>query len=241
MEQVEDFKKPKFKLEQYFTPRDQTVELFSRAHLQFNAFKKKVVGDFCCGTGMFSIAAEFFKPTKTVAFDIDEDVIKEAWDNFDYFELENKVDLVQVDLSKTLDKDADVDKRLRKPYFDTIMMNPPFGTVEKGIDMKMLQAGYQALKPGGQMFSIHKLKKHKPELTRRYITKFCTEHFPECKLSFLWQFEFPLPKTYKHHKKELGKVDVIVIRLYKPETEAMLNLRKENLNKAFVKKTDEEI
>ena len=241
MEQVEPFKNPKLKFEQYYTPRDQTVELFSRAHLQFDAFKKKIVGDFCCGTGMFSIAAEFFKPAKTVAFDIDPDAIKEAWNNFDYFEIEDKVDLVQVDLAQALEPNSGVDKRLRKQYFDTIMMNPPFGTNNPGIDMKMLQAAYQALKPGGQCFSIHKLKKHKPELTKKYITKFCTEHFPDCNLTFLWQFEFPLPKTFKHQKKEIGKVDVIVIRLCKPESEVMIKEKKDELHLNIQKRTPEEI
>jgi predicted RNA methylase len=33
------------------------MELFERLHTEYDAIEGKTIGDFCCGTGMYSIAA----------------------------------------------------------------------------------------------------------------------------------------------------------------------------------------
>ena len=70
------------------------------------------------------------------------------------------------------DKEQEEEKKEDKillNYFDTIVMNPPFGTNNAGIDMKLLLIAAKALKAGGQLFSIHKLKTIKPEMTKNFI------------------------------------------------------------------------
>jgi predicted RNA methylase len=34
--------------------------LFEKIHLEYDGVDEKVLGDFCCGTGMYSIAACYF-------------------------------------------------------------------------------------------------------------------------------------------------------------------------------------
>ena len=59
LSQVDDFERPKIHLEQYSTPPDITQGLFEILEFEHQAISGKVVGDFCSGTGMYSIASKF--------------------------------------------------------------------------------------------------------------------------------------------------------------------------------------
>ena len=87
LSQVDDFSKPKIQLEQYCTPPDIACELFEVLQFEHNAISQKVVGDFCCGTCMYSIAAAYFEPEKVVALDLDEDALAVAKENLEHYEL----------------------------------------------------------------------------------------------------------------------------------------------------------
>ena len=44
----------------------------------------------------------------------------------------------------------DILKAAMESLFDTVLMNPPFGTKgNEGVDMQLLEAAARALKPGG--------------------------------------------------------------------------------------------
>lgn len=68
----------------------------------------------------------------SVGFDIDPDAIAIAQENSDEFETD--IDFVLTDLSL----ETDVLARY-KGCLDTIVMNPPFGTKNKGVDMVLLK------------------------------------------------------------------------------------------------------
>ena len=88
---MDDFYRPKIQLEQYCTPSDITCELFEILQFEHNAISGKKVGDFCCGTCMYSIAAAYFEPAKIVALDIDPDALAVAKENLEHYELLDKV------------------------------------------------------------------------------------------------------------------------------------------------------
>merc|ERR1740139_2119260 len=113
--------------------------------------------------------------------------------------------------------------------FDTIVMNPPFGTNNAGIDMKLLALAVKSLKPGGQLFSLHKLKLGKPEMTKNFITKFVAENCPGNTLEFLFDFEFSLPNTYKHHKKKEASTPVTILRILRENEEKVEVCEKESV------------
>jgi predicted RNA methylase len=54
---------------------------------------------------------------------------------------------------------------LRSKQVDLVVMNPPFGTKEEGIDMKFMQKAMDICK--GNIYSMHKSS------TRPFIAKFC--------------------------------------------------------------------
>ncbi len=126
------------------TPPDITANLFSilnvhRYHiiitLQFeeNAVEGKDVADFCSGTGMYLIAAAYFKPHSLTGFELDPDAYAIAQSNLEGADVQ--ADLKLYDLLKITD-DLEMQGK-----FDTVVMNPPFGTKNnEGIDMQLLSA-----------------------------------------------------------------------------------------------------
>ena len=131
---------------------------------------------------MYSIASAYFDPAKISAFDIDENALQVARENLDHYELTETVDLKHLDILKSG----------MENQFDTVIMNPPFGTKNnEGVDMELLMAACKALKPGGQVFSLHKAS------TKAYIEKFIREKVEGCEGEMLNIINFDLPKTYK--------------------------------------------
>ena len=131
-ETVSDFEKPSVKLEQYMTPYDVTADFFALLN-DSGDITDKIVADFCCGTGLYSAASYFFDAGEIYSFDIDESALllcKETMENFE----DCKYHIENIDLSDV----STVEKY--KQAFDTILMNPPFGTKSnEGIDMALLK------------------------------------------------------------------------------------------------------
>lgn len=110
--------------------------------------------------------------SQVIAFDIDPAALAIAQQNCVEFEVEN-IDFVLADIEKlqlkwnttTSTKPTNSKNTKNKP-FDVVVMNPPFGTKNKGIDMIFLQ---KAIEVCNEM----------PLLTTHYTTRTtCTLHAP---------------------------------------------------------------
>jgi predicted RNA methylase len=89
-------------------------------------------------------------------------------------------------------------------------MNPPFGTKNnEGIDMLLLKAASESLKPGGQLFSLHKAS------TKTFIEKFIKEKITDCKGEMLSIIKFDLPKTYRFQKQKNVEIEVVLVKVTK--------------------------
>lgn len=72
----------------------------------------------------------------TIGLDIDEEALEVARENASDFELADQMEWVQCDVAQLLPS--------RFPHkVDTVIMNPPFGTKNKGIDMIFLEKALQ--------------------------------------------------------------------------------------------------
>ena len=70
-----------------------------------------------------------------IGLEIDSEALEIARGNIEHYELQSHIDLVQCDITK-LQSNSHM-----KDYFDTVIMNPPFGTKNnEGIDMQLLTA-----------------------------------------------------------------------------------------------------
>lgn len=95
-------------------------------------------------------------------------------------------------------------QRFRDKSVDLVVMNPPFGTKEAGIDMRFVEQAMRICR--GNIYSMHK------STTREHIIKYCQER--DYIVTVLMQVNFPLPKRFcKYHKKEVAFTQVDVLRI----------------------------
>jgi len=72
-----------------------------------------------------------------VGFDIDPEALDTCRQNIDEFENLDSIDLVLTDVSNLSDESSNFYKK-----FDTVVLNPPFGTKRNwGIDLQFVKSG----------------------------------------------------------------------------------------------------
>ena len=88
--------------------------------------------------------------------------------------------------------------------FDTVVMNPPFGTKHnKGIDMAFVKQGLALAQ--NAVYSLHKTS------TRAHILKKASEDWG-VNAKVVAELRYDLPASYKHHKKASVDIEVDFIR-----------------------------
>uniref|UniRef100_A0A3Q3J486 Methyltransferase-like protein 5 n=1 Tax=Monopterus albus TaxID=43700 RepID=A0A3Q3J486_MONAL len=194
LQQVDVFEEPKILLEQYPTSPHIAACMLYTIQSTFDDIGGKLVADLGCGCGVLSIGAAMLDAGLCVGFDIDSDALNIFKRNAEEFEISN-VDLVQCDMC-SLDADAYAKK------FDTVIMNPPFGTKHNpGMDMKFLRAALTMAKTS--VYSLHKT-------STRENSKFKTSIF-----TFVSELRYDLPASYKFHKKKSVDIQVDFLRFAK--------------------------
>lgn len=148
LQSVDGFENPKIQLEQYETPSHIASQMLFNIQSNYNDIQDKLVADLGCGCGMLSIGTFFLGANFTVGFDIDEDAISTFTENIDEMEIPG-IDCVHCDVTN--------ENVMMKweGIFDTVVLNPPFGTKSNaGLDIKFLE---MALKlTNNAVYSLHK-------------------------------------------------------------------------------------
>lgn len=185
---LEQFSNPKVELEQYPTGPHIASRMLYTAENSFGDVSNKVVADFGCGCGTLGAAATLLGADQVIAIDIDSDSLELASENAADLELD--IDFVQCDI-RNLEWRGNV---------DTVVMNPPFGTRKKGVDMDFLS---MALKVASQaVYSLHKTS------TREHVKKAALRDFNASSAEVLCELRYDVPQLYKFHKKK--EVDIAV-------------------------------
>ncbi|XP_060786185.1 rRNA N6-adenosine-methyltransferase METTL5 isoform X1 [Neoarius graeffei] len=194
LQQVDGFEEPKILLEQYPTsPHIAGCMLFT-IHNTFDDLENKLVADLGCGCGVLSIGAAVLDAGLCVGFDIDSDALDIFKGNVEEFELPN-IDMVQCDVCSI--------GTLYTKKFDTVIMNPPFGTKHnQGIDMQFLKTALSMSR--GAVYSLHKTS------TRDHIQKKASDW--KVKMEVIAELRYDLPASYKFHKKKSVDIQVDFIR-----------------------------
>lgn len=193
LQDLKTFENPKVKLEQYATMPHICARMMHTIQSCYNDIEGKIIADLGCGCGSLSIASCFLEAQLCVGFDIDSDALSIFKENYESFNIEN-IDLVQCDIFKFP----------TVPYrkFDTVIMNPPFGTKIKGVDIEFLKVALDLT--NNTVYSLHKTS------TRNYIVT--KAESMGVKAEVLAQLNFDLPATYKFHKKTCVDVEVDFVR-----------------------------
>lgn len=157
IQELDDFTSPKIELEQYATPPHIAALMLNTINSTFDDLENKLVADLGCGTGRLTLGSIICGASLVIGFDIDRNALGSALANVqavycqdsdatnsddeeirsDIYKDCQQFNFVQADVVSEKD-DAFWAKMNRK--FDTVLLNPPFGTKQNpGIDMKFLK------------------------------------------------------------------------------------------------------
>lgn len=120
------FDKPKVHLEQYVTTPHIASQMLYTIDQTFHDIQGNIVADLGCGCGVLSAGAAVLGSDYVVGFDIDADALMLAKQNFLEIGVD-KVELIQCDVAHITSM-----VMKRGNLFDTVIMNPPFGTKNTG-------------------------------------------------------------------------------------------------------------
>lgn len=194
LQQLDGFNKPKILLEQYCTSAHIASRMLYTAQSQFNDVEGRTVADLGSGCGILSLGAQILGSNHVISFEIDSDALEIQSRNCS--EIEVFVEAVQCNILQYLPG------RFEK-YFDTVIMNPPFGTKHNaGTDVKFLEIATKLA--SNAVYSLHKTS------TRNYILKKSAQFGATGKV--IAELRYDLPKAYKFHKRTSVDVQVDFIR-----------------------------
>nr|CAG4637295.1 EOG090X0BVL [Ceriodaphnia reticulata]SVE73150.1 EOG090X0BVL [Ceriodaphnia reticulata] len=194
LQDLDGFSKPKILLEQYETRAHIAACMLHTIESAYGDLGQKTILDLGCGCSVLGIGSVLMGASYVLGVDVDEEALQISTSNINQFELTD-IDLIQCDV-KDLPSVLE-----RKAKFDTVIMNPPFGTKHnKGVDSLFVEIGLQCLGEKGVLYSLHKSS------TRGYFNRKAPGWKVEARV--LAQLRYDLPATYKFHNKSSVDIEV---------------------------------
>ncbi|BGP45043.1 hypothetical protein JCM10450v2_000860 [Rhodotorula kratochvilovae] len=204
LQPLKGFAEPKRELEQYVTSAHLASRMIFTAATQFDDIDEKSILDLGCGCAILSIASVMMGADAVTSVDLDADALAIARENVDSVEMDEHIEFVHAEIAPkgaTPSNDAGVpvlDPQALGKTFDTVVMNPPFGSWRKGIDMVFLEVACQLAETA--VYSLNKTS------TRDFIER-------KAKVfgfqgTVIAQMRYDLPRTMAFHKQK--SVDMCV-------------------------------
>jgi putative methylase len=185
---IAPYANPKVDLEQYTTPADIAADLLFRACYTYGDIKGKTIIDLGTGTGRLAIGAAILEAKSVVGIDVDSESLYAASANSRRMRLD--VNWVVGDIES-----------IRNP-FDTVVMNPPFGTKQEHADIRFLRV---ALDIGKVTYSIHK------STTQSFISQWLKGH--DVEFEIVMATKMTIGHQFDFHKKQRHFVAVNILRI----------------------------
>jgi len=180
-----DFDEPIPELEQYSTPPDIAFEIIKKVNSSGNLSGK--VADLGSGTGRLAIAAALLGADVT-GYEIDS----EAMSISEKYSSQNNLDI------KWINEAVEG----IETEFDTVIMNPPFGSQRPGADKIFLE---KAMEIATNVWTIHLSE------TRKFIEKIIEKN--NFHIIELYEFEYPLKNTMPFHSKRVSEENAILYHI----------------------------
>ena len=180
-----DFYQPKPELEQYSTPADIVAEMIKLANAQGDLSGNVV--DLGCGTGRLAIGAALLGAEVT-AYEIDNDALELAKS----YSKEHNLEIEWINLAI-----ENIDKK-----YDTVLMNPPFGSQRPGADRAFLK---KSLEIGSRIWSIHMAE------TKNFVKEFVEKNNGQ--IISAYEFAFPIKNSMPFHTKEVSNQKAILYHI----------------------------
>lgn len=130
-----------------------------------------------------------------IGFDIDPSAIALSSKNAADRDISDRCDFILCDV-KNISESVCFNK------FDTVIMNPPFGTRDKGADLMFIKTALNMA--SNAVYSLHKTS------TRKYILRIAKKFGVYCKV--IGEVRFNLEQSYKFHKQDSVDIQVDLVR-----------------------------
>ena len=180
-----DFYQPKPELEQYSTPVDIVAEMIKLANTQGDLSGNVV--DLGCGTGRLAIGAALLGAEVT-GYEIDDDALELAKS----YSKKNDLEIEWINLAI---------ENINKKY-DTVLMNPPFGSQRPGADRAFLK---KSLEIGTKIWTIHMAE------TKDFVKEFVEKNNGE--ILSAYEFDFPIKNSMPFHTKDVSNQKAILYHI----------------------------
>ena len=168
----------KLEFEQYMLDAKSASRILYIAGFVHGDIAGKRVADLGCGSGLLAIGAKLLGAREVVGIDIDKDCIEVARENC--ASLGCGVEFVVGDISALCGD------------FDVVVMNPPFGSWHRGLDVRFLM---KAIEIADVVYSLHK---HSPR-SREYLSRRVKEM--GARVDRIYHIDVVLPHIYEFHEK----------------------------------------
>ena len=179
------FSKPKRFLEQYPTDPETASSLLWTAFM-CGDLEGRVVADLGCGTGVLSYGALILGAREVLCVDIDADALNDAKRNLREL---SRVHLILADV-----------RSIPLLRVDTVIMNPPFGVVKRGMDLRFLEVALRIARRA--VYTIHKFNE---ESHRLIVSKAIESGFSARLIEVRSMF---IPALYETHKRRVHRFRV---------------------------------
>jgi putative methylase len=186
LQSLEAVPSPRPDIEQYPTPAPVAAEVAFIAHGKGDLVGCRVL-DAGCGNGTLGIAAKLLGAAEVVGIDVDPLAIEVA---------ERNAKRARVEVAW---RHADVSAA--EGPFDTVLMNPPFGSQTKHADLPFLD---KALSVSSVVYSFHN------GVTEDFVSRRIESQGG--RITDRLAYEFPLPRTFRFHRDEARRIPVVLLR-----------------------------
>ena len=189
LEEFETFENPDPALEQYMTPPVVAARLLFHAYMKEDIEGRSVL-DLGCGTGIIACGAALLGAEGVFGVDIDPHAVAAAYRNAKKAGI--TAEFVTDDISSFSCR-----------HHDTAVMNPPFGAQKKYADRPFID---KSLECADVIYGI--FNEGSTPFIRSYISG-------RGKIDETVRCDFPVKRTFAHHRKECIEIRVEIIRITK--------------------------
>lgn len=189
---INSFQKGKIQLEQYTLPSQ--LIAFLLVYIAKDLMNQRIV-EFGSGTGRITLPLLKFLSPYLLCVDIDSEAMHNLKRLLNTQKLNAELLISAIEFLETYPWNDS---------FEVTIMNPPFGTKRKGIDIVFLE---KALTFSNKVISIHKSNRD----TRKLIDRISRNYNKSCEI--LATLEFPIPPLFVFHKKKSHYVCVDIYRI----------------------------
>jgi len=175
-------------LEQYPTDANSASLLLLYAYFDNNIYNKNVI-DLGTGNGILSLGSKYLGAKNVTGIDVDKKMVDVAKNNAKLNNMD--INFYNTDVSNV------------SGFYDTVIMNPPFGSIIKHDDIIFID---KALEISNNIYSIHNIKSH--DFIINYYSK-------KAYIKREQEISIIVPRIYKHHKKDLYEIKSFLLYVTK--------------------------